>query len=116
VHLTQIYGVIIGVILLMAGFYWLRSKRPGWATWQFILWYSVLRAGWEETFRLNPLWWKVYLSEGKDAPGIGLFTATQLFSIPIVLLAVVMLFVVARRQEMPQAQGPVLPSGAVKGV
>jgi phosphatidylglycerol---prolipoprotein diacylglyceryl transferase len=101
VHLTQIYGVIIGLMLLVAGFYWLRSKRPGWATWQFILWYSVLRAGWEETFRLNPLWWKVYLNEGTNAPGIGLFTATQLFSIPIIIVAVVMLVVIARRPEEP---------------
>ena len=110
VHLTQIYGVIIGAILLVAGFYWLRSKRPGWATWQFILWYSVLRAGWEETFRLNPLWWNVYLSEGKDAAGIGLFTATQLFSIPIILLAIVMLVVIARRPEVPHAAPPALAS------
>ncbi len=62
VHFTQLYGVIIGVLLAVGTVYWMRSKIPGWAFWQFWLWYSVLRAGWEETFRLNPLPWEVYLS------------------------------------------------------
>lgn len=97
VHLTQIYGVLIGLALLVASFVWLRSARPGWVFWQFILWYSLLRAGLEETFRLNPLWWRVYLSEGPNAPGIGLFTTTQLFSIPIIALALVMLVWIARQ-------------------
>ena len=97
VHLTQIYGVLIGVILLVACFYWLRSKRPGWAFWQFILWYSLLRAGLEETFRLNPLSARVFLDEGPEASGIGLFTLTQIASIPIVLVAALMLYLIARR-------------------
>lgn len=36
VHLTQMYGVFIGVVLLVAIFYWLRSKRPGWVFWNTI--------------------------------------------------------------------------------
>jgi phosphatidylglycerol---prolipoprotein diacylglyceryl transferase len=112
VHLTQIYGAVIGIILTIAAFYWLRSKRPGWATWQFILWYSLLRGGVEETFRLNPLWPKVYLSEGPNAAGIGLFTVTQVFSIPIVILAAYMLYVIARRPLPPETSSPILvPSG-----
>jgi phosphatidylglycerol:prolipoprotein diacylglycerol transferase len=107
VHLTQIYGVIIGVVLLIAAFYWLRSKRPGWAMWQFVLWYSLLRAGIEETFRLNPLWWKVYLSEGPGTPGIGLFTATQLFSIPLIILAIIVLVRLARSPIPPTNPVPV---------
>jgi phosphatidylglycerol---prolipoprotein diacylglyceryl transferase len=112
VHLTQIYGAIIGIILTVAAFYWLRSKRPGWATWQFILWYSLLRGGVEETFRLNPLWPKVYLSEGPGTPGIGLFTVTQIASIPLILLAMYMLYVIARRPIPPETSSPILvPSG-----
>ncbi len=110
VHHTQIYGVIIGMVLVVAAFYWLRSKRPGWVMWQFVLWYSLLRAGIEETFRLNPLWWKVYLNEGVNAPGIGLFTATQLFSIPIVLLAIFMLMRLAR-SPIPPAEPVPVPVG-----
>ncbi|HEX2864425.1 MAG TPA: prolipoprotein diacylglyceryl transferase [Deinococcales bacterium] len=100
VHLTQIYGVLIGVVLVVCTYYWLKSKRPGWAMWNFVLWYSVLRSVFEETFRLNPLWWKVYLNEGPHAPGIGLFTATQLFSVPIILVAAYMLWRI-RNQPVP---------------
>lgn len=96
VHLTQIYGLLIGVVLLVLTYFWLRSRKPGWVTWNFILWYSVLRSVFEETFRLNPLWWQVYLNEGPNAPGIGLFTATQLFSIPLVLVAAYMVWRIAR--------------------
>lgn len=97
VHFTQLYGVLIGLALFGASWLWLRSAQPGWAFWQFWLWYSVLRAGVEEPFRLNPLWWPVYLSEGVNNPGIGLFTLTQLVSIPIVLVALIMLVRLRRR-------------------
>ena len=106
VHFTQLYGVIIGIILSVAVFYWLRSRRPGWAFWQFWLWYSLLRAGWEETFRLNPLPWKVYLSEGLDKAGIGLFTETQLISIPLIVLSIYMLWRIRRQPEQPWAPTP----------
>ena len=88
VHLTQMYGVVIGFMLV--GILWWafrRSRTPGFVWWQFILWYSILRSVLEETFRDNPLFWNVYLSEGVNAPGIGLFTLTQLVSIPLVLIA-----------------------------
>ena len=101
VHFTQLYGVIIGIILSVAVFFWLRSRRPGWAFWQFWLWYSLLRAGWEETFRLNPLPWKVYLSEGLDKPGIGLFTETQLISVPLILAALYFLWRLRQQPEQP---------------
>jgi len=99
VHFTQLYGVIIGVIILGAGFLWLRSRKPGWAFWQFVLWYSVLRSVLEETFRLNPVSWKVYVDEGLGRSGIGLFTDTQIASIPLVLIAVIMLVRLARQPE-----------------
>lgn len=54
-HLTQIYGAVIGLALLVATGFWLRPGRPfGYAFWQFVLWYSLLRSVLEEPFRLNP--------------------------------------------------------------
>ncbi len=92
VHLTQIYGVFIGIALVFI-LLWAfgRSRAPGFVWWQFVLWYSVLRSVFEETFRDNPLFWNVYLSEGINAPGIGLFTLTQLVSIPLILISLYML-------------------------
>ncbi len=85
VHLTQLYGAFIGLVLLVLVYRWYAAKRPeGYVFWNFVLWYSVLRSVLEEPFRLNPLWWPVYTN---DALGVGLFTATQLVSIPLVLLA-----------------------------
>ncbi len=105
VHFTQLYGVFIGVALLIGAFFWLRSLRPGWAFWQFILWYSLLRSVVEETFRLNPLYWNVYLSEGLNKAGIGLFTAEQLFAIPLIVVALYVLWRVARR-PIPAPDAP----------
>ncbi len=101
VHFTQLYGVIIGIIIVVASYYWLRSKRPGWTFWQAIMWYSILRAGWEETFRLNPLMFNIYLSEGLDKPGIGLLTTTQVISIPLILVSMVMLYLISKQPEKP---------------
>lgn len=109
VHFTQLYGVIIGIILSVASYFWLRSRRPGWAFWQFWLWYSVLRAGWEETFRLNPLLPKAYLNQGLEAPGIGLFTETHLIS--IVLIAV-SLWMLLKLRRQPETRGDPAPGAA----
>ncbi|GHF35240.1 phosphatidylglycerol:prolipoprotein diacylglycerol transferase [Deinococcus metalli] len=114
VHFTQMYGVIIGIILSVAAFYWLRSRKSGWAFWQFWLWYSVLRAGWEETFRLNPLFPKAYLNQGLNAPGIGLFTETHLISIPLIIVSIYMLWRLRTRpDDRSAATGEFLtPDGA----
>lgn len=101
VHFTQLYGVFIGVAIVLGSLLWLRSRKPGWVFWQFWLWYSLLRSVVEETFRLNPVSWPVYLSEGLDGSGIGLFTDTQLFSIPIILISLFMLF---RLRNAPDVQ------------
>ncbi|GGO33165.1 prolipoprotein diacylglyceryl transferase [Deinococcus humi] len=113
VHFTQLYGVIIGIILSVASYFWLRSRKAGWAFWQFWLWYSILRAGWEETFRLNPLLPNTYLSQGPDKAGIGLFTETQLISIPLIIVSIIMLIRIRQQPDNPvpvKAKGN-LPAG-----
>jgi phosphatidylglycerol:prolipoprotein diacylglycerol transferase len=90
VHLTPLYGAIIGLILVGVAVWALRrSKVPGFAFWQFVLWYSILRSLLEEPFRDNPLAWQVYLDQ---SAGVGFFTLTQLVSVPIVLVAAYLLF------------------------
>ena len=99
VHFTQLYGVFIGIVLSIAAYFWLRSRKVGWVFWQFWLWYSILRAGLEETFRLNPLAIKTYLNQGLDAPGIGLWTDTHLISVPLILLSIYMLLKIRRQPD-----------------
>ncbi|HEX7023082.1 MAG TPA: prolipoprotein diacylglyceryl transferase [Trueperaceae bacterium] len=92
VHLTQLYGMLVGVILIFILLWALRrSRTPGFVFWQFVLWYSILRFAIEEPFRDNPLFWNVYLADGLDKAGIGFFTLTQLVSIPIILVALYIL-------------------------
>jgi phosphatidylglycerol:prolipoprotein diacylglycerol transferase len=92
-HLTQLYGAIVGVILIFILIWaFRRSRTPGFVFWQFILWYSVLRSVLEETFRDNPLYWNVFLSDGLHKAGIGFFTLTQLVSIPLILISLYMLW------------------------
>lgn len=89
VHLAPLYGALVGVALLFISIWALnRSRTPGFAFWQFVLWYSLLRSLFEEPFRDNPLFWPVYLNE---SAGIGFFTLTQLVSIPIILVALYLL-------------------------
>jgi len=105
VHFTQLYGVLIGLVLLLLSIYWLRQNRAyGYVFWQFVLWYSLLRSVFEETFRLNPLWIKVYLNE---QAGIGLFTATQIISIPLIALAIFFLMRWKGSRENPPAAASV---------
>lgn len=90
VWFTQLFGVVIGLVLLLLVFRWLPARRAGgYAFWNFVLWYSVLRSVFEEPFRLNPLWWPLY---DNIRFGFGLLTATQLVSIPLVFLALYMLW------------------------
>lgn len=85
VHLTPVYGVIVG-LLLVPILLWAfrRSTVPGFVFAVFALSYSLLRSVLEEPFRDNPLPWPVY--ENLEA-GVGFFTLTQLVSIVIVLIA-----------------------------
>ncbi len=97
VHFTQLYGFLVGFILLFIVAWALRrlDMPAGNVFWLFVLWYSILRSVIEEPFRDNPLPWQVYLN--REA-GIGLFTYTQLASIPIVLIALYIVLTARDRQ------------------
>ena len=85
VHLTQLYGALVGVLVLGVVLWALaRAKKHGAVILHAFLWYSVIRSVIEEPFRDNPLPWQVYLNE---SAGVGLFTATQLASVAIVAVA-----------------------------
>ncbi len=102
VHFTQLYGVFIGVAVLLITLWALnRTTRPGYAFWQMVLWYSVLRSVFEETFRDNPLMFDVFLADGLDKPGIGLFTVTQVASVVIIVAAILMLRRTKGQGELP---------------
>ncbi len=97
VHFTQLYGFLVGFVLLFVVAWALRRRAPaGNVFWLFVLWYSVLRSVIEEPFRDNPLPWQVYLD---TEAGVGLFTYTQLASIPIVLVALYMLLTAPERER-----------------
>ena len=83
-HPTQIYGSLIGVVLLIIHNYLARKPdlKPGYLFWNFVLGYTLLRGIFEETFRENPLVLWGYVNE---AWGVGLFTAVQVFT-PIILV------------------------------
>jgi len=84
-HPAQLYGSSIGLVLLiMTIVLWRKNPRPGVVFWNFALWYSVLRSIFEETFRDNPLYLWGYIS---TKYGIGLFTLTQIVSVPIIAVA-----------------------------
>ncbi len=90
VHLTPMYGMLVGVILIAVIAWALaRTRTPGAVFLHMVLWYSVLRGVLEEPFRDNPLFWTTYLD---PVAGVGLFTLTQLVSVPIVLVAAYLLW------------------------
>ena len=85
-HPTQIYGSLIGLVLLILAISQLRrgGLPNGYVLWSFILWYSVLRAFVEETLRDNPLYVIHYVN---DTLGIGFLTLTQIASLPLIIIA-----------------------------
>lgn len=90
VHLTPIYGALVGVILIgVVAWALARARTPGAVFLHLVLWYSVLRGVLEEPFRDNPLFWNAYVD---PVGGVGVFTLTQLVSVPIVLVAAYLLW------------------------
>ena len=103
VHFTQAYGALVGLLLIPLLWWAFRVPRPpGFVFWQFVLWYSVLRAVIEEPFRDNPLAVRLYLSEGTDALGIGLLTLTQIASTFLIALAWIVLHRMRAPTRRPQ--------------
>jgi phosphatidylglycerol:prolipoprotein diacylglycerol transferase len=100
VHLTPAYGGLVGVLLALMLWWGLpRWRVPGVAFLQFILWYSVLRSLIEEPFRDNPLFLNLYVNA---SAGIGLLTVTQVFSLPIIVLAWIYLQRFSKRKALPR--------------
>lgn len=93
VHLTPAYGALVGVLLVaLIAVLLPRAKVPGAVFLNLVIWYSILRSVLEEPFRDNPLLPRLF----EDASaGIGLLTLTQVASIPIVIVAAIVL---ARRR------------------
>ncbi|MBW6464361.1 MAG: prolipoprotein diacylglyceryl transferase [Dethiobacteria bacterium] len=90
-HPAQIYGSLIGVILLILHNRLARKAKlkPGYLFWNFVLGYTVLRGFVEETFREMPLIAWGYIS---DSWGFGFFTAVQVFTPFILALSLYMLW------------------------
>ncbi len=102
VHLAPLYGAVVGVVVIVAAVLALRrSVTPGFAFAHFVVWYSVARSLIEEPCRDNPLFWQIFLNDGA---GIGIFTLTQLVSIPIVLVALYTLLVMDPDKAAKQQQ------------
>lgn len=81
-HPAQIYGSLLGVVLLLIHNRLARRRPPaGYLFWSFIFYYQLLRGLIEETFRDNPLYAWGYVNH---MWGIGFFTLTQLIT-PFVL-------------------------------
>lgn len=106
VHFAQLYGAIVGVLLVpIVWWAFRRSERPGFAFWHFVLWYSVIRSVIEEPFRDNPLPIRLFVSDGVDGIGVGLLTLTQIASIALAILAIAMLARIAGSRD-PSGAGP----------
>jgi len=97
-HPTQIYGSLIGIALLIFHNYLARRRelKPGYLFWNFVLGYTLLRGLIEETFRDNPLAAGGFVSE---TWGAGFFTVVHLFTPPIVILCLLMLWWINRTQQ-----------------
>lgn len=89
-HPAQVYGSLIGLILLLLHNYLARKDqlKPGYLFWNFVLGYTILRGFLEETFREMPLIAWGYINE---AWGAGFFTAVQVFTPFILILSFYML-------------------------
>ena len=112
VHLTQLYGALVGVLLIGVIVWALaRARKHGAVMLHAVIWYSLLRSVIEEPFRDNPVPWQVYLDE---SGGVGLFTVTQLASVPIIAVA---WWLLAKRPLMSEETDPtpVAAAGAARG-
>jgi phosphatidylglycerol---prolipoprotein diacylglyceryl transferase len=94
-HPTEIYGFLVGLICSLFTF-WVWRNTYAWRKFPigstlmaFIISYSFVRSVIEEPFRAVPLAMKV--SDPMEV-GYGLFTSTQVASLPLILIAIWILF------------------------
>ena len=89
-HPAQLYGSLIGLILLMLHNYLTRRPglKAGFLFWSFIFAYSFLRGLLEETFRENPLVAWGYINPDW---GAGFFTAVQVITPFLLVFSLLML-------------------------
>jgi phosphatidylglycerol---prolipoprotein diacylglyceryl transferase len=97
-HPAQIYGSLIGLILLLIYFHQKRKQPyyPGRLFWSFVLYYSILRGFVEETFREMPL---IVWGYTNAQFGFGFFTAVQVFTPLLIAISLYMLHKI--QQEGP---------------
>jgi len=101
-HPTQIYGSLIGLILLIV-FFRLKKRKPyypGSLFWSFVLYYSIMRGFVEETFRAMPL---VALKYINSYYGFGFFTAVHVFTPGLIALSWYMLNRIYRDKPAPDS-------------
>ncbi|MBD62326.1 prolipoprotein diacylglyceryl transferase [bacterium] len=99
VHLSQVYGMLVGLILFLI--LWIGTRRPkheGWLTGQWLIWYSLLRSVLEEPFRNNPIYWQVF--ENKEI-GFSVFTLTQIASFLIIAIGLLVLKMTQKNDTSP---------------
>ncbi len=90
-HPTELYGLMVGVVCLLVGWWmWRRTYiehklAPGATFFGLLISYSLARSIIEDPFRDVPLPWKVIDPEHFQC---GLFTSSQLASIPIILIGI----------------------------
>jgi len=94
-HPTEIYGGIVGLILLIISLIvWFRKTTPGTNFYTFILSYSLVRSLIEEPFRSVP---HVLIKFQNDTYGFGGITVTQWVSIPLIILGIYGIIAVRRK-------------------
>jgi len=95
-HPTEIYGFIVGfIVLLILIWAWRRKKWDGYVAHQLFLWYSVVRSVIEEPFRDVP---HFLINFKIESAGIGGITMTQWASVIIVAYALSAMYIIPRRQ------------------
>ena len=101
-HPTEIYGFLVGVILIfLMVHFWRKNKFDGYTSHQFILWYSVIRSVIEEPFRDVPH----FLIDFKiESLGFGGITMTQWASLLLVIYSIVAMRRLKKRSVLIEAK------------
>jgi phosphatidylglycerol:prolipoprotein diacylglycerol transferase len=101
-HPTEIYGLLVGVITFLVGYYMWRSTyvskklSPGATFFGLLVTYSLARCLIEDPFRVEHISWMVV---DPAVNHFGLFTMSQLASIPIIIIGIIGLTQVRRIEE-----------------